>query len=110
MSDTYWKTDGFDIVHNSILSKECHNYHQSMIVLLFKDINIQKITMTRSSLVIRSGQQALMIVLCISCSKGKGDSFRMEGVLFALGIEEDIEQIYNRDKYLKMRISYGNRL
>lgn len=31
----------------------------------------------------------------------------MEGVLFVLGIEETIKQIYNRDKYLKMKINYG---
>ncbi len=29
----------------------------------------------------------------------------MEGVLFLLGIEETIKQIYNRDKHLRMRIS-----
>lgn len=34
----------------------------------------------------------------------------MEGVLFAPRIEETIKQIYNRDKHLKMRISYGSRL
>lgn len=28
----------------------------------------------------------------------------MEGVLFVLGIEETIKQIYNRDKYLKMEL------
>ncbi len=34
----------------------------------------------------------------------------MEGVLFVLEIEETIKQIYNRNKYLKMRISYGSKL
>lgn len=28
----------------------------------------------------------------------------MEGVLFVLGIEENTEQIYKRDKYLKMEL------
>lgn len=34
----------------------------------------------------------------------------MEGVLFVLGIEENTGQRYNRNKHLKMEISYGSRL